>query len=384
MESENDRRGQEEFGVVMATIASIRRNVKGRNFFPALDPEEREGFVGETLDAVGKAFEAIGIPHISLDGVKETGDAIEYDDVQSMGLVPEMPLPLGERTGFVFDDERAVQPSPLRRRLAATCGVEDHIQMTAGAIGLDPESAWALLDKLDTAVNDRVEYAFRRDIGYLTADASRAGSTLDLSVFVIPIGLDIANRAEETVREMRSRGCVFDKNGMVPGLFSGLCKVSCNGGRNRREAGVAHSFRRTIEELVERELEARDELFDDGYSFLVDAVSRDLATLKNAFAITADEAIAKLWTVDYGLASDILRGSCRYGIRDMIAFMRSPQFALAYCKSSSKSETWEIFNGLFSSDQDERNDAEDEMDIRRAEFLRGALRNIRVAQGFSL
>lgn len=384
MEREDEKRGNGGFGVVMATTATIRRNVKGRKFFSALDPEEREVLVGETLDAVGKAFEAIGIPHVSLDGVRETGEAVEYDGVQSLGLVPEMPVPLGERMGFVFDDARAAQPSQPRHRIAATCGVEDHIQMTACTTGLDPEAAWALLDKLDSAVNDRVEYAFRRDIGYLTADASRAGSTLDMSVFVIPIGLDIANRADETMREMRSRGCVFDQNGMVPGLFSGLCKVSYNGGRNRREAGVAHSFRRTVEELVERELEARDELFEDGYSFLVDAVSRDLATLKNAFAITADEAIAKLWTVEYGLASDILRGKCRYGIRDMIAFMRSPQFALAYCSASSKSEAWEIFNGLFSAEQDERNDAEDEMDIRRAEFLRGALRNIRVAQGFSV
>lgn len=365
-------------GVVLATLATIRRNVKGRNFLPALDPEEREAFVGETVQMLGDAFSSLHIEHLVLDGVRNGAEAIAYDAVQSIGIVPEMPIPFGERTGFVFDS-RDTKSGLLRHSLAATCGVEDHIQMTAAMQGLDPEAAWDAIDRLDTAVNERVEYAFRRDIGYLTADASRAGSTLDLSVFVMPIGLDIANRADETMREMRSRGCVFDQNGMVPGLFSGLCKVSYNGGRNRREAGVAHSFRRTVEELVERELEARDELFDDGYTFLVDAVSRDLAILKNAFAITADEAIAKLWTVNYGFQSGMLRGSCQYDLFDTICSMRSPQFAMMVSSFAQGGEAWDIFNGLFSADQDERNDAEDDMDVRRAEFLRKALRNVRLA-----
>lgn len=366
--------------VVMATAATLRRNVRNCNFFTTLDPEERDAFVHSITADAAEAFASLGIDCAKLDGVSDMEGAVEYCDVQHTGLVPEMPLPLSEPAGFVFDRAPrgdAKHHGFLSHSLAATCGVEDHIQLRAIVEGLDPEGAWESLDRLDSALNEHVDYAFRRDIGYLTADPTRAGSALELAVYVFPIGLDIDNKAEETMREMRSRGCEFEQSGMVPGLFSGLCKVNCRTGRNRREISVARTFRRSIEELAERELESREDLEAAGRPFLVDAYARDLATLKNCRAITADEAVAKLWTVKIGLATGYVTGSPKVKIEDLLRNMRSPQFVMAFCDSPARQ--WDMVHNLLGADDEERDNAEDECDISRAEFLRRVLRGVNVA-----
>lgn len=369
-----------EYSVVVATTASLRRNVKDRNFFTTLDPEERDSFVHSLTSDIAGAFASLGIETGKLDGINDIEGAVEYGELQGEGLVPEMPLPFSEPTGFVFDrpaNADGRRPGFLKHSIAATCGVEDHMQLNAIVEGLDPEAAWESLDRLDTAVNERIEYAFRRDIGYLTADPSRAGSALELAVYVFPIGLDIDNQAEETMREMRSRGCEFEQSGMVPGLFSGLCKVTCRSGRNRREGSVARTFRRSIDELIERELEAREDLEGENRPFLVDAYARDLAILRNCRAITADEAVAKLWTVKLGLATGYIAGRPKVKIDDMLPNMASARFAMTF--GSGASRQWDIVHSLVGGDDDERDDAEDECDVARADFLRRALRGVEVA-----
>lgn len=366
--------------VVMATMASLRRNVRGERFLPAFDPSRRDGFVKQLVGEVAAALADISLPKTALDEVASQSDFFLCDGVQCDGLVPEFPLPPEERVGFVLncDENSKSAMNFIHCATAVTCGVEDHLQIRTVVPGLDPEAAWEGLDRIDTAINGRVEYAFRRDIGYLTANPAFAGNALAFSAFVFPIGLELQNAAEETMRDMRRLGCVFEQIGDVPETFSGLCRVSFDCGGSRGEGQCAAAFRRAMVELSERELDARRELASEGEAFLLDAFSRDLSILKNAYAISADESIAKLWTIRAGVEMGYVAGAKPDGVEAAIGGMKSASIALGSAKNQR--EGWQLLAELYDSDEDTRADAEDYIDTLRADYLRWMLTDTHIVE----
>jgi len=359
--------------VVVATAATLRRNVKGERFFPAFDPARKEAFVGSMVAEADAAFGTLGIPHTRIDSVSTIGDMILCDTAQSSGIVPEFLLPRGDRVGFVLEGDENSTPfcHYIPSRCAITCGIEDHFLLKCAVPSFDPEGVWNRLDAMDSALGERVEYAFRRDIGYLTSNPQFAGTGLQMCVYILPIGLEMLNAAEETMRDLRRRGCVFDQAGSVPGNFSGLCKVSfdCAGGMS--EIQCARAFRRAVEDLVERELDARDEFSTDvSRPFLLDAFSRDLAILKNAYAISSDEAIAKLWTVRAGVDAGYIAGVGADDLENVIGGVRS---GMLVSSMRNEKDAWNILSDIFSGDDDARDDAEDDIDTLRADSLRAFL-----------
>lgn len=366
--------------VVVATAATLRRNVKGERFFPAFDPGRREAFVSSMVAEADAAFGALNLPHTRVDSISTIGDMLMCDTAQSSGIVPEFVLPSGDRAGFVLegDENSTVACHYIPSQCAITCGIEDHFQLKCAVPTFDPEGVWNKLDALDSALGERVEYAFRRDIGYLTSNPQLSGTGLQMSVYVLPIGLEMLNAAEETMRDLRRRGCVFDQSGSVPGYFSGLCKVSYDSAGGMSEIQGARAFRRAIEELIERELDARDEFATDvSRPFLLDAFSRDLAILKNAYAISSDEAIAKLWTVRAGLDAGYITGVAPEDVENVIGGIRSGLFVSS---ARNEKDAWDILSDIFSGDDDARDDAEDDIDTIRADSLRGFLARAKVIE----
>lgn len=353
--------------VVAATLASLRRNIDGEKFLSAIDSQKRDGFVKSLVDEVRAAFDKLGVASIFANSLNDN-DVVPCNQLQSRGLIPEFPIPSEERIGFVAEDTPPNSASSPSIEMAVTCGVEDHLQMRAIAKGLNPEAAWNELDRLDSAINSKLCYAFRRDIGYLTANPALAGSALTFSAFVMPIGLEQTNRADETMKAMRRLGCSFAQAGSVPLDYSGLCKISydCGGSRGERQSAIA--FRRAIEELMDREKDARRELMEDGEDFLLDAFSRDLAIIKNAYAISADEAIAKLWTVFYGTDMGYIAGTTRQRLEFYISCMHSVSIIMTCVEDEQ--ERWNLVASLYSADEEERLETEDYIDILRAERLR--------------
>ena len=366
--------------VVMATLATLRRNVKGEKFLPAFNPEARDGFVRRITGEVAKTFDALRMDATVIEDPNDSNFIYICDAAQIDGVVPDFPLPAEARVGVVLEGrpENAMTHVRAGSGLAVTCGVEDHIRMQCLAPGLDPEAVWARLDKLDTAFNGRVEYAFRRDIGYLTANPELAGNALDFAAYVLPLGLELQDASEETMRDMRRLGCVFEPTCSIAQGFSGLCMVSFDCGGSRSEDQCAAAFRRAIVELAERELDARAELAEEGEAFLLDAFSRDLAILRNAYAIAADESISKLWSVRVGIDMGYVSGIKAQQVEQAICAMKSPGIALG--ATENPKECWEMLNSLYDTDADTREETEDYIDTLRASYLRWALRGVKIIQ----
>lgn len=366
--------------VVFATSATLRRNVKGEKFLPAFDQGRRESFIRELLDGATAAFDDLRIPRTRINSLETIGDIVLCDGMQAIGLLPEFPLHESAGAGFVMEGDEHSSPvcTYIPSSLAACCGIEDHFELRSVVQGFDPEGAWAKLDALDTALNDHFEYAFRRDIGYLTANPNNAGNGLELCVYVMPIGLEMLNAAEETMRDMRRRGCVFEQAGSVPGVYSGLCKVSFDCGGGRGEPQCVRGFARAVDELVERELDARAEFSNDqSRPFLLDAFARDLAILKSAYAISADEAIAKLWTVRVGLDAGYVSGVDVDSVEALIGGIRSPGLVTAMRNGQALLDS---LTDIFSSDDEARDDVEDDIDTLRADELRRILAKAKVVE----
>lgn len=367
--------------VTLATIATLRRNADREKFLVATDASRRDGLIRKLASGLHSAFGDIGVPATKVEAVADHGQAVLCSAAQAWGIAPEFPLPPEESVGIVVEgtEETPVKGDFIPAAMAGVCGIEDHFQLKSLAPGLDPEGAWKRLDRLDTALGDRMGYAFRRDIGYLTANPALAGCALEFCAYVMPIGLELTNAAEETMRDLRRMGCVFDQSGAVPANFAGLCRISMECGGSRSEEQCAAAFRRALEELDERELDARAELAGgDDKTWLLDAFSRDLAILKNAYAITSDEAVAELWTVRTGIETGFVRGVETAAAEAAIGIMPSMVFTLNFEKE--RRQALETVMDLLSEDEDTRYDAEDYLDSVRADYLRWLFRKAKIVE----
>jgi len=61
---------------------------------------------------------------------------------------------------------------------------EDHLRMQALRPGLQLREAWSAIDKFDSALEKKLDYAFNNDLGYLTACPTNLGTGIRVSAML--------------------------------------------------------------------------------------------------------------------------------------------------------------------------------------------------------
>jgi len=90
---------------------------------------------------------------------------------------------------------------------------EDHLRLQALESGLDLYRAWEEVDRLDTELNQTLDFGFSPRLGYLTACPTNVGTGMRGSVMVHLPGLVFDEQARRLINSVAKMGLV------VRGLF---------------------------------------------------------------------------------------------------------------------------------------------------------------------
>lgn len=180
---------------------------------------------------------------------------------------------------------------------------EDHLRMQILAPGLRLEELISRIDSIDDMIESRVDYAYSKRWGYLTACPTNVGTGIRLSVMMHLPALKITNEIERVRRAAKDlhlavRG-YYGEGSESAGDFYQISNQITLG---RSETELLQEFHELIlPRIIEYEHQARRMLVEENPILLDDRIHRAVGILRSARLLGAEEAMKLLSRVRLGV-----------------------------------------------------------------------------------
>lgn len=173
---------------------------------------------------------------------------------------------------------------------------EDHLRMQVLRAGLQLTEAYDQIDRIDDALEEKLDWAYSRQLGYLTACPTNVGTGIRVSVMLHLPALKLTGEIEKVRRAAR------DMHLAVRGLFGegsealgDLYQVSNQTTLGKSEQEILADFEHgVVPQIIAYEQQARQALLKQREAQLDDKVWRAWAILTNARVMGTDEVLQLL------------------------------------------------------------------------------------------
>ncbi|HHD2753773.1 TPA: protein arginine kinase [Clostridium perfringens] len=186
---------------------------------------------------------------------------------------------------------------------------EEHIGIECTKSGLSLREAYSQVDKLDDLIEEKINYSFDAELGYLTSNIKNLGTTLRAKVLIhLPI-LSLKNNIREIKDDLKEDGISFKSIYNLGNKGIGdIYEVSNMKTLGMEEEDILDSLISIVNKLILKEKRERNKLLDNEYVELKDTIFRALGILKNAYVIDVSEALKYLSYVRLGVECGIIEG----------------------------------------------------------------------------
>ncbi len=180
---------------------------------------------------------------------------------------------------------------------------EDHLRMQVLRSGLQLSDAIAEINRIDDLLEQRIDFAFHRRYGYLTACPTNVGTGLRVSVMLHLPALKMTGEIEKAFRAARDmhlaiRG-LYGEGTEAQGDFFQISNQTTLG---KREEQIVQEFRDVmIPQFIDYERAARESLTRRRGIAIDDKVCRSLAVLRSARLMGSEETMYLLSLVRLGV-----------------------------------------------------------------------------------
>ncbi len=169
---------------------------------------------------------------------------------------------------------------------------EDHLRIQVMQSGLDLETAWERIDRIDDLIEEKVTYAFHERLGYLTACPTNVGTGMRVSVMLHLPALVITRQIDKVFRSLQKislavRG-LYGEGSQAMGDFYQISNQITLG---RSEKDLIKQVGDIVPVIIDYERQAREFLVQESQENLHDRVSRAYGILRTAQTISSEETM---------------------------------------------------------------------------------------------
>lgn len=179
---------------------------------------------------------------------------------------------------------------------------EDHIRMQILAPGLGIDGVLDQLNEMDQAIAEVVGYAWSGKYGFLTACPTNVGTGFRASVMMHLPGLTMMREIENSLQGIAHHGLTvrgfYGENSDYAGDFYQISNEVTLGMKVEEIVDVLNTV---VQRLMEREEEARLELFRHHAPATNDSIWRSYAILSHAMRMDSSEAMRLLSRIRLGI-----------------------------------------------------------------------------------
>ncbi len=199
-----------------------------------------------------------------------------------------------------------------KQTLSIMINEEDHLRMQAIRSGLQLKNVFKLLDKVDTALEQKLDFAFHPRLGYLTACPTNVGTGMRASAMVHLPALVLNDQINQIIQAVNKIGlAVRGLYGEGTEAMGNLFQVSNQTTLGEKEDEIITRLNQVIEKIIEHEQNARQVLLQKHLGRLLDQIGRAFGVLTHAYSMTSKEALNLLsfmkLGVDLGFFPDVHR-----------------------------------------------------------------------------
>lgn len=275
--------------VVLMTRIRLARNLSGRSFPGWADGDQRSEILGACREAVSSVTQMKRSLNIGVS---------ELDDLQKQILV-ERHLISRELSGAKAGSGVVINRD---QTISVMINEEDHLRIQVLRAGFQLKKAWTAINDLDSALEEKLDYAFSPQWGYLTACPTNLGTGMRASAMMHLPALVISGQMEKVVRAVNQLGMV------VRGLFGegsdasgSIFQISNQTTLGEPEGDILKRLHSVLQSIVEHELNGRQRLIEADPNKLYDKIGRAYGILQNSHVVNSAEAMNLLSLLRLGV-----------------------------------------------------------------------------------
>lgn len=277
--------------IVISTRIRLARNLRDCPFPGRLSQQGSEKVIEKVKNAIKNSNSSIAsdFSFIKLDNLTPT---------QSVSLVerhlvsPEFISNTSGRALLLSKDES----------ISIMINEEDHIRLQVIADGLSLEQAYDTADRLDTLLDENLDFAFDEKLGYLTQCPTNLGTGMRASVMLHLPALEKSRAISRIAGNLSKLGLTIrGAHGEGTEPNGSMYQLSNQVTLGISEKAAIENLKNITQQLVAQENQTRERMCRS--IDIQDTVSRSLGLLKSAIIMTHDEALRLLSNVRFGILS---------------------------------------------------------------------------------
>ncbi|MFL6516014.1 MAG: protein arginine kinase [Chthoniobacterales bacterium] len=189
-----------------------------------------------------------------------------------------------------------------KQTLSVMINEEDHLRMQSIRSGLQLKQAFKLVDKIDSALETKLDFAYDPRLGYLTACPTNVGTGMRASAMLHLPGLVLSELINQVIQAVSKIGlAVRGLYGEGTEAMGNLFQISNQTTLGEKEDEIINRLSKVIETIIEKEHDARQVLIQRKWNTLSDQIGRAYGVLTFAHAMTSKEALNLLSVIKLGV-----------------------------------------------------------------------------------
>ena len=190
--------------------------------------------------------------------------------------------------------------------LSVMVNEEDHLRMQALLPGLQIKQVWQKIDRFDTSLEKKLDYAFDASLGYLTACPTNLGTGIRVSAMLHLPGLMLTDQVDQIVKAVTKLGhAVRGLYGEGTEALGHLFQVSNQMTLGESELDIIERIHKVVLQIIEHEENARQTLLQGKPKELFNQIGRAYGVLAHAHIVSSKESMNQLSLMRLGVKLDL-------------------------------------------------------------------------------
>jgi protein arginine kinase len=275
--------------IVISSRVRLARNLRSRAFPGWAKKAERTAI----LDLIKPRVEELTEMQDSFSELLQDLSAIEKQVLVERHLISREHAAKSVGSAIVMN---------RRQTLSIMINEEDHLRMQSIRSGLQLKQAFKLVDKIDSALESKLEFAYDQRLGYLTACPTNVGTGMRASAMLHLPGLVLSELINQVIQAVSKIGlAVRGLYGEGTEAMGNLFQISNQTTLGEKEDEIINRLSKVIETIIEKEHDARQVLIQKKSNTLWDQIGRAYGVLTFAHAMSSKEALNLLSIIKLGV-----------------------------------------------------------------------------------
>jgi protein arginine kinase len=189
---------------------------------------------------------------------------------------------------------------------------EDHLRMQALRPGFQIREAWTAIDRFDSALEKKLDFAFDNELGYLTACPTNLGTGIRVSAMLHLPGLVLSEQINPIIQSVNKLGlAVRGLYGEGTEALGNVFQVSNQMTLGESEVVIVERLEKVMSQIIEHEENARQTLLEKKSKVMLNHIGRAYGILSNAYSISSKETMNLLSLLRLGVDMELFPGTPR-------------------------------------------------------------------------